>query len=298
MSQLDELETFVAIARAGSISRAAAQMRTAKSIVSRRLSALEARLGGQLINRTTRRLSLTEVGVRFLKRAEAILDDLAEAEAVVRAGQTSLTGKLRVAAPLSFGVTHLQPVVSRFIQENQDLDVEVDFSDRQVDLVEERFDLAVRIGVLTDSTLIARKVGPIGLTVAAAPTFWQAHGKPKTPQDLEPLPCLQYLYLKRPDSITYWGEGGKKGLIRPPVRMLAGNGEFIAATAADGCGFVVLPSFILAPFLREGRLEAVLEDYVWSDLNLYIVYPPTRRISARARAFSDAVIRRFEGALV
>lgn len=298
MSRLDELETFTAIARAGSISRAATQMRVAKSIISRRLAALEARLGVQLINRTTRRMSLTEAGARFLKRAEEILDDIAEAEAVARAGQASLSGKLRIAAPLSFGVAHLQPVVSRFIQENPDLDVEIDFSDRQVDLVEEGFDLAVRIGALTDSTLIVRKVGAVGVNVAATPAFWDAHGRPKTPQALENMPCLQYLYLKKPGSLSYWGHGGEKGAITPVTRMLAGNGEFIAATAADGAGFVVLPSFILEPFLRDGRLETVLENYVWSDMNLYLVYPPTRRISARARAFAEAVIRRFDGGVL
>ncbi len=295
MDRVAELENFVAIARAGSISRAATQMHAAKSAVSRRLSDLETRLGVQLINRTTRQMNLTDAGAAFLTRAEAILDELNEAEASLRDGHQGLTGKLRIAAPLSFGLSHLQPVLSQFIRAHPNLSVEVDFSDRRVNLIEEGFDVALRIGVLADSSLIARKVTRIHHTVAAAPSFWDRHGRPTKPEDLETLSCLRYSNQNRPETIRYWGKRGKTGVIAPPIKMLASNGEFVASMAVDACGFIVEPRFIVAPYLRTGELEAALENYEWSDMNLYLVYPPTRRVSTRAQAFADAIALHFKG---
>jgi len=295
MSRFAELEAFVAIARAGSISRAAAQLHLAKSAVSRRLADLEARLGTQLVTRTTRQSSLTEAGMTFLARAEALLDDLAEAEASVQAGTRALTGKLRVAAPLSFGVAHLRPIVSAFIRDNPGLDMEIDFSDRRVNLVEEGFDLALRIGSLTDSSLIARKVRPVDLWVAAAPAFWDTHGRPTHPDDLSTLDALLYSNRPRPTQLSWWGPGGTTGSVNPNVRLLAGNGTFLADLATQACGFVEQPDFILAPYIECGELERVLTDYAFSDIHLFVVFPPTRRITARARAFADAVVEAFAG---
>ena len=297
MDRIAELENFIAIARAGSISRAAEQTRTAKSAVSRKLSDLETRLGIQLINRTTRQLNLTDAGAAFLTRAEAILDELNDAEASLRDGHQGLSGKLRIAAPLSFGMSHLQPVLSQFVRTHPNLSVEIDFSDRRVNLIEEGFDVALRIGVLADSSLIARKVARIRHSVAAAPAFWERHGRPTKPEDLEPLNCLRYSNQSRPETIRYWGARGKTGAISPPIKMLASNGEFIASMAVDGCGFIVEPRFIVAPYLRSGALEAALEDYEWSDMSLHLVYPPTRRISTRAQAFADAIAAHFKGAV-
>ena len=296
MSRLEELETFIAIARAGSISRAADRLHLAKSAVSRRLSDLETRLGATLLNRTTRQISLTDAGAALLRRAEAIIDDVNEAEAAARADKSILSGKLRIAAPLSFGLSHLKPVISSFIRANPELDIEVDFSDRKVNLVEEGFDVAVRIGALADSSLIARKLIDVRHVAAASPEFWKQHGKPTKPEDLEGKPCLRYLYTARPDILEYWAPGGKRGSVSPQVRMFASNGEFIAALASEHCGFVVEPLFILAPHLKSGSLETVLEDYAWANMSLYVVTPPTRRISARVRAFSDAVAAQFKGA--
>jgi DNA-binding transcriptional LysR family regulator len=295
MGRIAELENFVAVARAGSISRAASQMRAAKSAVSRRLSDLETRLGVQLINRTTRQMNLTDAGAAFLIRAESILDELNEAEASLRDGHHGLSGKLRIAAPLSFGLSHLQPPLSQFIKAHPNLSIDVDFSDRRVNLIEEGFDVALRIGVLTDSSLIARKIAPIHHTVAAAPSFWERHGRPKEPEDLETLKCLRYSNQTRPETIRYWAPHGKSGSIAPPIKMLASNGDFVASMALDGYGFIVEPKFIIAPYLRVGKLEAVLEEYEWSEMNLYLVYPPTRRISSRAQAFSDAIVAYFKG---
>ena len=293
MSRFVELETFVAIARAGSISAAAERLNVAKSAGSRRLSDLETRLGVQLFNRTTRRLSLTDAGTVFLRRASAVLDDLAEAEAEASAGQKELIGKLKIAAPLSFGLKHLQPLLSRFVQQHPQLDIEVDFSDRRVDLVAEGFDLAVRIGVLADSSLIARKLCPIRQVLVAAPGFWKTHGVPAHPRDLEGAPCIRYSNLARPEIISYWGAKGESGTVSPSIKMLANNGEFMTLMAVDGHGFLVEPSFFLFEHVESGALQPALCDFAWSNFNLYVVYPPTRRVSARVRAFVDMLSERF-----
>ncbi|MEE2690903.1 MAG: LysR family transcriptional regulator [Pseudomonadota bacterium] len=293
MSRLEEIDTFVRIAEAGSISRAAEQLHVAKSAVSRRLSDLEARLGVQLFLRTTRRMSLTDAGAAFLRRARRILDDLEEAEAEAGESLAALSGNLKIAAPLSFGMTHLRPVLVEFIRTHPKVNAEVDFSDRKVDLVGEGFDIAVRIGALADSSLIARKLCPIRAVVAAAPAFWKHHGKPKHPRDLSRLPYLAYSNMARPGAIQYWGPRGETGAVEPPLRMLANNGEFLTDIAIGVCGFVVDPTFLLHDHLRSGALEAALTDYEWSVSSLHVVYPPTRQPSARVRAFADAVIARF-----
>ena len=282
MSQLEEIAAFVAIARAGSISEAARQAHLAKSVMSRRLSDLEARLGAPLIVRTTRRMALTDAGAAFLQRAERLLDDLGEAEAEVRADAVALAGRLRIAAPLSYGLSRLKPVVSDFMRRHPGVKMEIDFSDRQVSLVEEGFDLALRIGALANSSLIARKIAPVRSLAAASPAFWDQYGRPRAPSDLEKLPCLRYANLPRPEVIPYWAPGGARGEIAPPIRMRATNGDFLADLAVDGAGFLVEPAFIIEPYIRDGRLETALTDYAWSDINLYLIYPPTRRPSARA----------------
>lgn len=293
MDRLSEIETFVEIARAGSISAAAERLNVAKSAVSRRLSDLEARLGVQLFNRTTRRISLTDAGATFLRRAQAVMDDLAEAEAEAGAAQTALTGKLKIASALSFGLKHLQPVLSRFAKRHPGLDIEIDFSDRRVDLIDEGFDAAVRIGTLADSSLIARKLCPIRHMVVAAPDFWDVHGVPTHPRDLEAMPCVRYSNLVRPEIISYWGPKGESGTITADIKMLANNGEFLTQMAVDGHGFIVEPTFFLYEHIREGRLAPPLCDYAWSTMSLYAVYPPTRRVSARVRAFIDILVETF-----
>jgi len=291
MRRLVELETFVAVARGGSISRAAEHLGVAKSVASRRLSDLEARLGAPLVLRTTRRMSLTDAGYDLLERAETILSDIEDAEASVRAGHAGLDGRLRITAPLSFGLAVLEPLVTRFAEEHPAVFLEIDLSDRDVNLVEEGFDLALRIGVLTDSSMVARKLAQVTQVVAAAPAFWQRVGRPASPEALEALPCLYYSRAGRPSPIPFWGPGGARGSVSPPARLVTTSGDFMSRAAVHGLGFVVAPRFILAPALAGGELETVLPDHAWSDRSLYLVYPPTRRPSARARAFSDALAR-------
>lgn len=293
MNRFDELEAFVQIVRAGSITGAARRLNIAKSAVSRRLSDLEARLGVLLFNRTTRKLSLTDAGQNLFIRAVRVLEDLDEAEIEAGAAQAKLVGKLKIAAPLSFGLKHLQPAISHFVRRHPQIDLEIDFSDRRVDLIEEGVDLAVRIGVLTDSSLIARKLCEIRAVVAAAPEFWRRHGRPIHPRDLESLSCVRYSNLARPSVANFWGPRGEAGSLSLDIKMLANNGEFLTDMAIDGHGFLIEPTFFIADHLKSGALEIALPSYAWSDMNLYVVYPPTRRLSARVRALVDHLAERF-----
>ncbi len=293
MSRLEEIETFLQIARSGSISGAAGVLNIAKSAASRRLSELEARLGVQLFHRTTRQLSLTDAGAAFRKRAERVIDDLAEAEAEASEGNSALSGALRVAAPLSFGLSELRCVLAGFACANPKVVMDVDFSDRRVDLVGEGFDIAVRIGELADSSLVARRLCPIRAVAVASPKFWDAHGRPSHPRDLADLPCLRYSNVTRPGVIPYWGPGGESGAIEPPIRLLANNGDFLTEVAVHGGGYLIEPTFLLYQHLRSGALEAVATGFEWSKAHLNVVYPPARQRSARVRAFADAVIAKF-----
>lgn len=293
MDRFSELHAFVQIARSGSISAAAERLNLAKSAVSRRLGELEARLGVQLFNRTTRRVTLTDAGANFLRRATVLLDDLAEAEAEASAGQEELVGKLKIAAPLSFGLKHLQPALSEFIAAHPGLDVEIDFSDRKVDLIEEGFDVAVRIGAMADSSLVARKLCAVRQVVAASPEFWKEHGSPKHPRDLEGLSCLRYSNIARPELIGYWGPGGEAGTLNATIKILANNGDFLTQMAIDGHGYLIEPSFFIVEPVEAGELQPALCEYAFTAANLFVLYPPTRRLSQRVRVFIDALVERF-----
>ncbi|MEH6523761.1 LysR family transcriptional regulator [Sulfitobacter sp.] len=289
MSRLAEIETFIVIARTGSISRAAEQLGIAKSAASRRLSDLEVRLGAQLILRTTRQFSLTEEGQSFLGRAEIALEALDDAERTVRDDVEQLSGPLRVAAPVSYGLSKMQPVFAQFLIDNPDVTLSADFSDRTVDLVQDGFDLAIRIGDLPDSSLVARKITSVRHCAVASPDFWQTHGKPETPEDLQHLPFLRYENLSSRHTLAFHRPDGANGTISPPQRVRASNGDFLAQMAVAGLGFMVEPEFVSETYLQTGELVEVLSDHSFLGLNLYAVFPPGRRPTRRAEAFVDCL---------
>lgn len=285
MSRLDQIETFVVIAQMGSISRAAERLGVAKSGVSRRLSDLETRLGVQLVVRTTRQFSLTEEGQTFLGKAEAALDALSDAESTVREDVNLLSGPLNVAAPVSYGLSKMQPVFTQFLLDNPEVTLRADFSDRTVDLVQDGFDLAIRIGDLPDSSLIARKITSVRHCVVASPSFWSEHGKPKTPEDLQNLSFLRYENQHTRNSVAFQRPDESKGALLVSPRVRASNGDFLAQMAVAGLGFMVEPEFVVEPYLESGALAKVLTDHDWFGFNLYAVFPPGRRPTRRAEAF-------------
>jgi DNA-binding transcriptional LysR family regulator len=295
MDRFDEMRTFAAVVESGGITAAAARLGVTKSAVSRRLADLEERLSVQLFRRTTRRMSLTDTGQAFYERCLRILADLEEAELAVTAEHAGLRGRLRVAVPLSFGLEHLGPAIDAFLALHPELSFDLDFNDRLVDLLAEGFDLAVRIADLEDSTLIARRLAPIRHVACASPGYLSAHGTPRQPAELAAHACLVYSNAANPEQWGYLDADGRAGQVRVQARVRANNGECLRQAAEDGHGIVMGPSFILYRAVERGTLVPVLADVQWPLLHAYAVYPRTRHLSRRVRAFVDFLAGRFAG---
>jgi DNA-binding transcriptional LysR family regulator len=295
MDRFADMQMFVRIVETGSISAAAARLDVAKSAVSRRLAELESRLGAQLLHRTTRRLNLTDSGRAFFERAQTILADLGEAEAAVSQAHAALKGRLRVALPLSFGLLHLAPLIEEFMALHPDVEFDLDFNDRQIDLMQEGFDLAIRIANLPDSSLIARRLAPVRHVLSASPAYLAQRGTPSTPQDLQHHVCLAYSNLPNPGVWHYRTQDGVAGSVQVPVKLKANNGDFLCQAALAGHGLILHPTFYLRDALHRGALVAVLTDIAWPELNAYAVYPPTRHLSSRVRALVDFLVQALAG---
>jgi len=295
MDKFAQMQIFVGIVEAGSISGAAERLGLPKSAVSRRLAELEARLGVSLIQRTTRRQNLTDSGRAFYARSVTLLADLDEAESAVSLEHGALKGGLKVALPLAFGLLHLAPLIQAFMTLHPEVRFELDFNDRQIDLMQEGFDLAIRIATLEDSSLIARRLAPIRHVLCASPGYLAKHGTPNVAADLASHACLAYSNVRDPDLWDYRGPDGQKASVRVPVRMAASSGEFLMRAAIADEGLILLPTFYVHEALRTGQLVQVLPDHTWPELSAYAVYPPTRHLSIRVRALIDFLVERLAG---
>lgn len=293
MDRFETLQTFVAVVEAGSFSVAAGRLGRAKSAVSRHVAELEAHLGAQLLNRTTRRLSLTEAGREFFERAQRILADLEEAELSVAAEQTALRGRLRLAAPLSFGVLHLAPALNAFLADHPELVLDLDLDDRRVNLVEEGFDLALRIGELADSTLVARPLAPIRMQLCASPAYLRRHGTPQTPQDLAFHAGLVYGNIPEAQQWRFIDDSDRTHSVKVPARLRANNGDVLLQAALDGLGICVSPTFLAGRALAAGELVPLLPGYGAPGTTAYAVYPSRRHQSQRVRMLIDYLAQRF-----
>ena len=287
MDRFEDLRMFITVVEAGSVTGAAQKLQVAPSAVSRRLKELEARLGAQLLQRTTRRMRLTGTGERFLARAQSVLDDLEDAEREAGNLQAALSGPLRVSVPVSFATAHLRPVLTAFAAEHPGVVLDIDMSDRVIDLISEGYDLAVRIGAMRDSSLIARRLAKIRMVIVGAPAFWDQHGRPTRPEDLRALPALCYTGSDRTDLLRYVTDGGAAESLPLTQVMLSNNGGLLRDAAISSLGFCVQPSFIVAGSVESGALEPVLTDLRLPELTLSAVYPGTRHLPAKARAFID-----------
>lgn len=295
MDKFEDIQAFNAVVEAGSFTAAADRLNTTKSAISRRISALEERLGVQLLRRTTRVLNLTETGRSFYERGSRIIADLEEAEAAVQQEHAELSGTLRFAMPLSFGVRHMCGPIASFSKLHPKVKFDLDLNDRRVDLVEDNFDLALRIGHLSDSSLIARRLFDVRSVVCAAPHYLTVHGVPKTPADLADHDCLVYSNLAESGKWRYEDSEGARGSVKLQVAMHASSGDFLGNAAAHGQGVVMLPSFIVSQAIRTGRLKPILTDFSWPVTPAYALYPPTRHLSYRVRAFIDFLVEKFAG---
>ncbi|MFW5954446.1 MAG: LysR family transcriptional regulator [Guyparkeria sp.] len=295
MDRFTALATFTCVADTGTISAAAERLGIAKSAVSRRLRELENHLGVELVHRTTRHLALTPSGEAFYHRAARLLADLDEAEEAVTREHGELSGVLRIAAPLSFGLMHLQPAITAFMNAHPGVSFDLDLDDHEVDLVADGYDLGIRLASLPDSTLIARKLAPIRNIAVASPDYLARHGTPRHPADLADHDCL--IYSNVPET-RVWGYTDAQGRWQPVQgrrRLRVNNGDFLREAAIRGAGIVIEPTFLLHRAVTEGRLVPILADVPWPEIGAYAVYPQTRHLSARVRAFIDFLVQRFAG---
>jgi len=287
-----EYEIFVRVVETGGFSTAARDLSISRSAVSKQVARLEDRLGARLLNRTTRRLSPTEAGLIFYERAAMIVTEIEEAERSVTALHTEPRGTLRINAPMSFGIRHVSPAMPDFMSRHPDISVDLTLNDRVVDLVDEGYDLAIRIGRLKDSSLISRRLAPLQQIVCATPDYWARHGKPTHPKQLQDHNCLLFSYLST-GSDWLFRENGKLLSVTVSGNFRANNGDSLRTAALGGLGVVLSPSFIIDKELRSGAIEPVLQEYLNFGGGIHMVYPHNRHLSAKVRAFVDFMVERF-----
>jgi len=293
MSQIEEIRAFVTVVETGSLTQAADRLGIAVSAVSRRLKDLELRLGAALIQRTTRRLYLNEVGQVFYDRCKMVLDELEAAQQEVLNSGVALNGVLRISTPLSFGITHMSSAIAQFMHAHPEIRIEMDLSDKRVDLVAEGFDLAIRIGVLSDSSLIAKKITAVQKILCAAPDFLERYPVIATPQDLMDAPALIYSNDRSPTDWPYTDPDGKSGVLRVSPRFTASNGDVLREAAIAGLGITCMPNFLCYDAINNGLLRPVLVDYDWTGFDVFAVYPKTTILPKRTRAFVDFIAARY-----
>jgi len=293
MDKFADIEALVAVVEAGSFHAAGERLGVAKSMISRRVSQLERRLGSRLLHRTTRRLTLTDTGRNFYQRAALILAELDEAEQSVALEHGELRGVIKLAAPLTFGLRHLSGAITEFLDAHPAIELNLDLNDRTINLIEEGFDLAVRIGELQDSTLVARRLGVARAVTCASRAYLDRHGEPMHPDELRRHIGLQYTNLGYRQHWRYDTPDGGTLFAQPQIRIRANNGEALACAAVAGLGITTGPTFILGAYLKEGSLIRILKDYRRPAVGIYALYPPGRMLPRRIQVFSDFLAERF-----
>lgn len=287
------LFAFVRVAELGSFVRAAESLGLSKAAVSKQVSALERRLGAQLLHRTTRRLSLTEAGQAYLLHAQSALAEARAAENSVADTQTVPQGRLRVTVPMTFGLLHVSPWMSDFLREYPQIDLDLQLDDRARDLVLEGYDLAIRFGTqLRDSSLVARRLCDVRVLLCAAPDYLARHGRPSQPDQLNSYDCLHYSY--NPSGRAWqFTRGDDTVRVALPMRMEANSSLALRAVMLAGGGLARVPEFVVADDIAAGRLEVVLPDWRLPALSLHAVMPERRYVPAKVRAFVDYLSARW-----
>ena len=293
MDKFQAVEVFAKVVEQGSFARAADRLEMSTSAVSRHVADLEAHLGARLLNRTTRRLSLTEAGSAFFERAVQLLADLEEAEERVAAAAVAPRGTLKLTTSISFGVRYLAPAIAAFATDQPQVRFDVELSDRLVDIVDEGFDLAVRIGTVGSQSLIGRQVGTSNAVCCASPSYLAARGTPRTPADLVRHACMSYEYTPTRDLWRFTDGEGRPHDVRIAGPVHANNGQVLCALAVAGLGITLEPDFIVAPDIRAGRLVRLLGEFTAPAAGIHAVYPSRRHLSAKVRAFVDFLVAHF-----
>ena len=296
MDRLGAIQVFAQVVESGSFAKAAGKLGLSTSAASRHVADLEAHLQTRLLNRTTRRVSLTESGQAFYERAVQLLADLHEAEQ--EAGRAAIVprGTIRLTTSVNFGVRHLAPAIADFLAQHKEVRFDVQLADRVVDLVEEGFDLAVRVGTAGAGNLVARKLGETRLVPCASPLYLSAHPPPKTPEDLAAHNCFTYEYVTPRNVWRFQDAEGRERAVRVTGTLHSNNGDLLAEAAVRGAGIVFEPAFIVGPDVRAGRLVPLLQEYTPPPVPIYAVYPSRKHLSAKVRRFVEFLIARFADA--
>lgn len=292
MDKLDAMRVFTKVVALGSFAEAARQLGMTRSAASKGVIELERILGSRLLDRTTRKVSVTEAGMAYYERCLAILADIEETEVQVARLHDEPRGTLKLNAPMSFGVLHMARAVADFMAEYPDVKVELSLNDRFVDPIEEGFDVTIRIASLQDSSLIARKLSPARRVLAASPAYIERHGLPARPEDLVDHNCLSYGHttLLQKWQLTHDGKA-----MNVPInsRLCSNNGDALREAALAGQGITMLPTFLVGEDIQANRLQVILPDYNPSALGIYALYAPNRYLAAKVRLFIDFLVDRF-----
>ncbi|KJV29519.1 hypothetical protein VI06_09930 [Aquitalea magnusonii] len=290
MDRFSEIRAFVTVAEQGSFAAAADRLDLSRAMVTKLVSALEARLGVRLMHRTTRRLSLTEAGETYLAQGGALLAELEDLDALLSQGASKASGRLRVTAPVSFGMRFLGRAIAGFQRQHPQVEVELSLNDRKVDLVDEGFDLAIRVSNLDDSSLIARPLAKVRDRLCASSDYLLRHGVPQHPDELAQHDCLIYTLINQPHLWEYQGPDGQPGKVRIKGSLRANNGDILTDAAVHGMGITRQPEFLLQQALESGQLQTILDDYRWSCLDVSAVYPVRRHVPGKVRVFVDFLV--------
>ncbi len=292
MDSLTDIAVFVQVVDSGSFTRAAERLNISKSVVSKYVTRLEDRLGARLLNRTTRRLSLTEVGRVLYERSRKGLADIEDAQAEVSLLQGEPRGTLRINAPMSFGILHVAPALSEFLKQYPDLTVDMNLDDRKVDVIEEGFDVSVRISELPDSSLVARRIGPCRHAIVAAPAYLERCGTPRTPEDLRNHNIITYRHQESALNWHFQTSDNKPISVTVSGSLKMNNSLAIREALLEGIGITRTPTFVVGKDIQDGRLIPVLRDYEILEVTIYLVYPQRRHLSPKVRAFVDFMVKR------
>jgi DNA-binding transcriptional LysR family regulator len=292
MDRLDAMEMFVRIVETGSFSSVARELGTTQPTISKQLTALESHLKTRLLNRSTRKLSLTESGQAYYERCKRIIDDVREAESTLGRLQGSISGHLHIDTSIAMGQMFLTPLVLKFQRQYPELSVELTLNDRFIDIVEEGVDVAIRIGRLGESNVVARKIGATRRVTIATPDYLTQHGRPRHPEDLTHHNCLLYSYLSTGNE---WMFQGPEGEIRVRVsgNFKSNNGHALREALLAGRGIAVSPDWLAHDGLRDGTTEAILTEFAPTPMDINAVFPSNRMLSAKVRAFVDFLQQEF-----
>ena len=293
MDRLTEMEAFATVVDQGGFTDAAKKMGISKSAVSKHVSSLEARLGARLLNRTTRRVSPTEIGLAYYDRARRVLNDAGEADALVTSMQSAPSGLLRISVATDFGVNHLSPVLGDFLQEFPDITVNMVLNNRYVELISEGFDMAIRVGELEDSTLRARKLTETTRRMVASPEYFERYGRPQKIDDLNEHKLLHYSNNANGNVWKLTAPSGEKRQVRTAGWLTVNDGQSLLNAAISGLGIAYLPNFLFAEAMKDGLVEEAIPDLPADNQGIYAVYPPGRFTQPKVRAFIDFLVHSF-----